>query len=343
MPRPEMPRTCQLPFGLWDGCSSTPGKRNAACAGRRLQRQDCIRAHRPTAQHHQAGLSCILLRMGDQIVWWPNTSSTKGDRVAVVTVSYNTKELTALLLWSLRTVLDWPALEIVVVDNGSKDGSAQLLAEAEDAGICAYIRNESNHTHGPGLNQGISWLASRRGPLPTWIWVLDSDVVVARPDALTVSLTLAEHESAALLGEPWWDQWHNVDRFQTYSLLFKPAEVWQPGAKPFAEGGDPSFELLNSAMERGVKLAKFPFVADSYIIHRGRGSLAAVVASGELSNPQYEWAVTHHEPHFGLVPGARERYLELLRTFREDVGEISGSTLASACERSRQDRHGPSR
>jgi len=121
--------------------------------------------------------------------------------VAVVTVSYNTKELTALLHWSLRTVLDWPALEVVVVDNGSKDGSAQLLAEAEDAGMCVYIANEANRMHGPGLNQGISWLASRSGQLPTWIWVLDSDVAIASPDALTVPLALAERESAALLGD----------------------------------------------------------------------------------------------------------------------------------------------
>jgi glycosyltransferase involved in cell wall biosynthesis len=273
--------------------------------------------------------------MGNEIVWWPDTSSANGSRVAVVTVSYNTKELTALLLWSLRTLLDWPALEIVVVDNGSTDGSDQLLAQAQDAGICTYLPNEINRTHGPGLNQGISWLASRREPLPTWIWVLDSDVVVARPDALTASLALAERESVALLGESWWDQWHKVERFETYSLLFKPAEVWRQGAEPFAEGGDPSFELLNSATKRGVHFAEFPFVADSYIIHRGRGSLAAVAASGEVSNPHYEWALTRHEPHFGLVPGAQERYEELLRTFRQVVGEISGSTLTFACERSR--------
>ena len=59
------------------------------------------------------------------------------DKVAVVTVSYNTRELTALLLWSLRTIVNWPDLEIVVVDNGSADGSAELLAEAAQAGLAA--------------------------------------------------------------------------------------------------------------------------------------------------------------------------------------------------------------
>ena len=276
--------------------------------------------------------SGILLGMDDEIVWWPDMPSASGDRVAVVTVSYNTKELTALLIWSLRSILDWPALEIVVVDNGSADGSAELLAEAEEAGLCVYIRNEINRMHGPGLNQGISLLASRGEQLPTWVWVLDSDVVVVHPGALAASLAFAEHEAAALLGESWWDQWHKVHRFETYSLLFRPSEVWRPGAEAFAEGGDPSFDLLQSAKEREIHLAEFPFVADSYIIHRGRASLAAVAESGEVSNPHYEWAVTKHEPHFGLVAGAKEEYEELLRTFRKEVGEISGSTLALACE-----------
>jgi GT2 family glycosyltransferase len=41
-----------------------------------------------------------------------------------MTVSYNTRELTAFLLRSPRTIVSWPELEIVVVDNGSRDGSA---------------------------------------------------------------------------------------------------------------------------------------------------------------------------------------------------------------------------
>ena len=39
--------------------------------------------------------------MPDGLVRWPARPVTPG-RVAVITVSYNTRELTALLLWSLR-------------------------------------------------------------------------------------------------------------------------------------------------------------------------------------------------------------------------------------------------
>jgi hypothetical protein len=164
--------------------------------------------------------------------------------VAVVTVSYNTRELTALLLWSLRTIVNWPDLEIVVVDNGSADGSAELLARAAQAGICVLLANDLNRQHGPGLNQGISWLGSRRGPLPAWIWILDSDVVAARPDALSAALAVAQARSAALVGEPRWDPWHQVESFGLYSLLMDPAVVWQQQTGPFADDGDPLFDLL---------------------------------------------------------------------------------------------------
>ena len=47
--------------------------------------------------------------MSDGVVRWPDRPVTPG-RVAVITVSYNTRELTALLLWSLRRILAWGSL-----------------------------------------------------------------------------------------------------------------------------------------------------------------------------------------------------------------------------------------
>jgi hypothetical protein len=57
--------------------------------------------------------------MRDDIVRWPDRLVTPV-RVAVITVSFNTRELTALLLWSLRRILIWESLEVIIVDSGSK-------------------------------------------------------------------------------------------------------------------------------------------------------------------------------------------------------------------------------
>jgi hypothetical protein len=184
--------------------------------------------------------------VASDVVWWPAGPEASGESAAALIVSYNTRELTAFLLWSLRTIVSWPELEIVVVDNGSRDGSAQLLAEAGRGGVCTLLANHDNRHHGPG-------------------------------------------------------------------------------------GGDPSSGLLISAARLGIAMAPFPFTAAGYVIHRGRGSLAAVYAAGDRSHPFYEWAADHHEPHFAGVPGADQRYHALLQEFGKQTGLLTGAALAAAC------------
>ena len=88
--------------------------------------------------------------------------------------------------------------------------------------------------HGPALTQAMSFLASRRIGFPRWVWVLDSDVVVSRPDALKKAVERAEETDAAVVGESWWDDEHDMDRFLAYSLLIDPVRVWRDGIEPFA-------------------------------------------------------------------------------------------------------------
>ena len=271
--------------------------------------------------------------MDGDLAWWPAGPGIKRGTAAALSVSYNTRELTAFLLWSLRTIVSWPELEIVVIDNGSRDGSAELLAEAARAGVCTLLANHDNRHHGPGLNQGISYLAARPGPRPEWIWILDSDVVAARPDALSAAVTAARERSAALVGEPQHDQWHPDGRFGMYSLLMDPAVAWQQSVGPFADGGDPSLGLVASAARLGIATAPFPFTATGYVIHRGRGSLAAVHAAGDRSHPDFEWAEGHHDAHFAGVAGAAQRYHTLLEDFRQQTGSLTGTSLAAACRR----------
>src|SRR5260370_27438213 len=105
--------------------------------------------------------------------------------------------------------------------------------------------------------------------------MLDSDVIAARPDVLSAALGAAESDSAALVGEPQWDRWTQVERCGLYSLLLDPSRVWRHGIGPFADGGDPAFDLLSAAARSGLRMAAFPFTAEGHVIHRGRGSLAA--------------------------------------------------------------------
>ena len=244
--------------------------------------------------------------------------ATSTRSVGLVTASYNTRELTALLLWSLYRVLDHAVDTVVVVDNASTDGSRELLSLAREAGICTLITNDANVGHGPALNQGIDVLVEQA--TVEWIWVLDSDCVIARPDALDAVEANVGPRAPAIIGEAHWDRWLNRHRFTLSSLIIDPTQLRDHALPGFNAGGDPSIDLLDGAERHGLLSIAFPFTADGHVIHRGRGSLAGIAARHEESHPLYEWARDHHEPHFGGVPGADRRYDDLVSRFRADCG-----------------------
>ncbi len=79
----------------------------------------------------------------------PDQAIGQPARVAVVTVNYNTRDLIALLLWSFYRVMERrSAFTVVVVDNGSVDGSARMLADFSAVGLCTVLENDRNLGHG---------------------------------------------------------------------------------------------------------------------------------------------------------------------------------------------------
>ena len=89
--------------------------------------------------------------------WWPSTdSSIEPSGVVVVTVNYNTKRLVSMLLWSLYRFLGSELRSVVVVDNGSSDGSIEILQACARFGLCELIPNDTNRYHGPAISQALS-------------------------------------------------------------------------------------------------------------------------------------------------------------------------------------------
>jgi glycosyltransferase involved in cell wall biosynthesis len=244
----------------------------------------------------RAGAVSAEVREGTS--WWPNTdSSFDPSGVVVVTVNYNTKRLVSILLWSLYRFLGSELRSVVVVDNGSSDGSSDIL-------------------------QAQSHCASRStgadGDRP-WFWLLDSDCVMARPDAATEAMSVARGAGAALLGEAAWNRWHGDVRLCGYSLLIDPARAWRPDIGPFVEGGDPVGDFEQSCRRAQVPIATFPFTANGFIVHLGRGTLAGVYERREVSNILFDWAAGHHEPHFQRClkrgPGTQHCSRSLMKRF----------------------------
>jgi GT2 family glycosyltransferase len=103
--------------------------------------------------------------------------------VAVVIVNYNGENLLADCLAALAAQTVAPA-EIVVADNGSRDGSLALVRSAHP-GVRA-LELGRNHGFGGGANRGV------RATAAPWVCVLNSDATPA-PDWLA-SLTAASVE-----------------------------------------------------------------------------------------------------------------------------------------------------
>ncbi len=95
--------------------------------------------------------------------------------VTVVVVTHASAALCAACLDSIRRNTPWPRLEVIVVDNGSRDGTRAMLearaAEASEA-TCVVIVNDANRGFAPAANQG---LARARGDI---VVLLNDDTLV---------------------------------------------------------------------------------------------------------------------------------------------------------------------
>lgn len=111
--------------------------------------------------------------------------------IAVVIVSWNVKDLVTKNLESLRKTTGAVNARIIVVDNASTDGTAEMLREAQDV---VLIANSSNVGFARACNQGIERGNARH------VLLLNPDMHVS-PDALAKTVEyLDSHPSVGVLG-----------------------------------------------------------------------------------------------------------------------------------------------
>lgn len=94
-----------------------------------------------------------------------------GIRVSIVMLTFNRLELTQQAIASLRASTHQP-YELIVVDNGSTDGTPAYLDQLERAGV-RVIKNPDNRGVACGWNQGL------RVATGDCVMVLNNDVLVA--------------------------------------------------------------------------------------------------------------------------------------------------------------------
>jgi glycosyltransferase involved in cell wall biosynthesis len=282
----------------------------------------------------------VAVSAHEAMIEWPtDLSDFEVDRVrvGVVTVTCNTRDLLARMLYGvLRVVEPGTIVEVVVVDNASEDGSRELAQRLADAGIIHCISNDTQRYHGPGLTQGVNLLADRaRHTRPVdLIWALDSDVLVLRPDVVRAAATAMSAFGAVFAADP--DHYSpspprvTTENLGMCSTLFDPAVVWQSRHRPFLEDGDPSRHMQADLTGAGHRRLAFPFCSDAYVLHLGRSTLAQVAARNATDNRYYAWAVERHEPHYALRPDGAELASHFEASYRAAVPDDNIDTLVDA-------------
>ena len=91
--------------------------------------------------------------------------------ITAVVVSWNTRELLGRCLASLRPEAESGLLEAIVVDNGSADGSAELVAESHP--WARLLQPDANLGFGGGANLGVA------GAEAPWLLIANADVEFA--------------------------------------------------------------------------------------------------------------------------------------------------------------------
>ncbi|MFJ2677743.1 glycosyltransferase [Pseudomonas sp. PGPPP2] len=120
--------------------------------------------------------------------------SEHAPRTSVIVVTYNNLALTRACLDSLERNRESPALEIIVVDNASNDGSAEFLTEWAAGSGQTLILNTDNRGFAAANNQG---LAVANGD---YLALLNNDTQVTSGWASTLQRHLQRHPELGLIG-----------------------------------------------------------------------------------------------------------------------------------------------
>ena len=287
-------------------------------------------------------------RFNRRVLPWCRPSWTKGAPkkgsapcVAVITVNYNTKNLLARLIFSLRRVVDGVARlgPIIVVDNNSTDGSRELIRHLSDQHVVFGILNDQQRYHGPGLNQAMAFLLDRRrsgDPRFTqidYVYVVDSDVIVTKGEIFDAALTALKSSGSCMAGELEVAQNAYIEGgyLHVSSLLIDPLATWRKGFIPFEEHGVPALAFQQSVIRNGLTRLWFPFYSRFYAIHLWSGTMKAICTANEQDNKYFAWAKANLPVQSSIDAGSTSILQEFETVFQEAIPALDPELITNAC------------
>ena len=115
--------------------------------------------------------------------------------VYIIVLTYNSREVSRRCLQSLRG-LTYPRRQVVVVDNGSKDGAEEVLRE--EFPEMTTIQTGGNLGYTGGNNRGIEYALAQGAD---YVLILNPDTVLANPGFIEEMVAYAEaHPDIGIAG-----------------------------------------------------------------------------------------------------------------------------------------------
>jgi GT2 family glycosyltransferase len=192
--------------------------------------------------------------------------------ITAVIINYQTPDLTKTALTSFRKF--YPQIPILLIDNGSKDNSSEILTTIAGASpqVVRLITNKTNIHHGPAMHQAIGLLDDE------FILFLDSDCEVLKGGFIEKMFTALESDSnnyavgkLVHMNRRGFNVPHgekSIKYIRPICMMIRRALY--KNLEPFQYHGAPCLKNMIDANERSYYLIDFNI--EEYIHHKGRGT-----------------------------------------------------------------------
>lgn len=193
------------------------------------------------------------------------------EHVAAAVVNFQTPDLLDAAVRSFRAA--YPAVPLLIIDNGSVDGSPGLIRRLADElgpGVSALLLEE-NIYHGPAMHRALCELET------PYVYVFDSDTETQRGgflEAMLADLAAEDHRYGAGQVVHANKRGFRVAAGEGTPVLASAHMLLKRGLyhqlPPFIHHGLPALHNFEAAAEQGYELRAFPI--EDYVFHKGRGT-----------------------------------------------------------------------
>ena len=188
--------------------------------------------------------------------------------LCVVCINFQTPDLLEVAIGSFRKF--YPTTQLLLVDNGSKDNSADRIRQLEKnySGFTKSLLIEKNIFHGPAMDRAITMVSNEH------VFFLDSDTETRQGGFLEKMISEFASQKVYAVGRidtvnkrGFHSQRGTPIVLSPYMMLRRTLYHDFP---PFEHRGMPTLRNFASAQGKGYELKSFP--VEKYIVHFGRGT-----------------------------------------------------------------------